>query len=450
MPDPIDNINNDPNEAIPQDTVDTPQPISSSYSEPITMPDPTFPTSPTVEKAPLSPLSSIASMGSTPNDTPFVPDEAPKKSKKKLIIGIVIAFIAVLGLGGTTAFAFYYNNPEKVVADALVNVVTARTQIANGSYVYTNTKNKGNISLTFDSKSDTPNFKGQLEAKLKVDYDKYKFDLGGTGMLSEKGSAYLKFDGLEKITTKYLNEPEVKVYTDQSPKLKDEIVALVKKIDGKYVKLDKSDIQNFWKKYDHEKASACYTKAFDTLDKTSAQKREIQAAYDNNKFVIIKNQGSENIAGVDSVKYGINVDLKKYYHASDAFKETTFSKSLQKCNDQLSGEESDEYKLTEEQEKENRKFRDESAEEQQKEANKTKVNIWISRWGHQFTKTTTHYANTKDGTKYVLDVNYKQNQLITIKDPKDSISMKEFQSDIDKIQANYNALYAGSSAAAEE
>ncbi len=445
MPDPIDNINNDPNDIKPQDTTNTPQPTTSLYSDPSNnTPDPTFPTSPTVERAPLSSSPSAVSTVSVPsNDTPFVPDETPKKSKKKLIIGIVIAVIAVLGLSGTTAFAFYYNNPEKVVADALVNVVTARTQISSGSYTYSDSKNKGKVSLTFDSKSDTPNFKGQLDAKLKVDYEKYKFDLGGSGVLSEKGNAYFKFDGLEEITNKYLNEPEIKAYTDRSPELKNDIVALVKKIDGQYVKLEKSDIQNFWKKYDHKKASACYTKVFDTLDKNPSQKKEIQDAYGNNKFVLIKDQGSENIAGTDSVKYGINIDLKKYYHASDAFDQTTFSKSLQKCNDQLSDTATDDYKPTEQEKKEERKYRDESAEEQQKDFDKTKVNIWISRWDHQFTKTTADYTDTENKTNYSLSINYKQNQLITVKDPKGAISMKEFQADIDKIQSDISKLSGG-------
>lgn len=439
MLDPIDNFDRQDNNLSPQPP--SPSPTPTSAPEPNTFED--SPTSP--ESFSIAPTVPSNSVVPTTADTPFIPDALPKKSKKKLVAGVVAATVAIAVVGGVV-FALYYNNPEKVVADALVNAVTAKTQISNGSLSFTDDKNKGKISLSFDSQSDTPNFKGQLSAKLKVDYDKYKFDIAGSGLLSENGNAYFKFDGVEKALNKYLNEPEIKAYTDQSPQLKDDIVAFAKKIDGKYIKLDKTDIKNIWEKYDYSKTKACYTNVFNELDKNPAQKQQLGDAYNSNKFIIIKNQGSENINGVDSAKYGMAVDVKKYNSASDALEKTTLAKNLQKCSDELTGQTPDTYKPTAEQQAQDQMFRDQEAASQQKQIDKTTITIWASRWDHQFTKTTLSYNDKTEKTKISVDINYKLGQKITATDPKNSISMKEFQSDINKIQADSTKGISGRAA----
>lgn len=411
-----------------------------------TEPNLTNPTSPSLGEVPISSAGEPASAGggiNTTDSAPFVPDGAPKKSKKKLILGIVAAVVAVFAIGGGSAFAAYYMNPEKVVSDAIVNEITARSQISNGSFIYTDGKNKGKISLTFDSKSDTPNFKGQLNAKLAVDYEKYDFEIAGGGMLSDTGNAYFKFDGVEKAINKYINEPEIKVYTDKSPKLKNSLIAFAKKIDGKYIKLSKTDIQDFWKNYDHSKAKACYSKVFEDLDKNSIQKKQIYDAYEENKFVKIKDQGSENINGVDSVKYGVGIDMVQYNRASNALEETIFAQNMQRCQDELTGEKTLQEDLTAEEKKEKQKREDEDSKEEQKEADKAKVNLWISRWGHQFSKASASYENDEEKTKYLLNINYRQDQKISVADPKESIPLSEFRADIEKIQNEYYSAYSG-------
>lgn len=442
-----DNINNTPQPIQP---TPTPPPVPgtaaqqpNAYADPISQQpsDSTFAESPIPgNNSSLSP----SPVSSTPvsDSSPFTPDKPEQKSKKKLIIGVVAAVIAVITIGGSSAFAAYYMNPEKVVTDAFVDAATTRTQISSGSLLYTNTKNKDKISLTFASKSDTPNYKGQLDAKLKVDYEKREFEIAGTGMLSESGNAYFKFDGVEKAIKKYIDDPEVKTYTDRSPKLKEDLLAFAKKIDGKYIKLSKADMQNIWKEYDHSKAKECYTKAFDDLDKSSLQRKQIYDVYNQNKFVIIKDQGSESIDGVDSIKYGIGADMVKYSRASEALQNTIFSENLQRCQDKLTGQKTEdtEDQQTAEEKKEMQKYRDESAKEQQKEVDKAKVNIWISRWGHQFTKTTFSYNNKDSNTNYAVDINYKLGQKVSVADPANSIPMKEFQADIDKIQADFEAV----------
>ena len=90
MPDPIDEINSQENNT----PLDSPTQQSNFNTQPI---------------SPIEPVSTVPSPPSeiapTPTNTPFVPDEVPKKSYKKLIIGVIAGFVALIGLGGGAAYA---------------------------------------------------------------------------------------------------------------------------------------------------------------------------------------------------------------------------------------------------------------------------------------------------------------------------------------------------------
>ncbi len=367
----------------------------------------------------------------------------PSHGKKKLIIlslGIIILLIS--GVAGT-AFALWYTNPDKVVSDAVVNVATARTTIADGSYRYKDDKNNGSIELTFTSKADTPNFKGQLDANLKVNYDKYKFNLAGSGLVSEKGDVYVKFDGIEKALENYLNdEPDILFYVETSPELKKDILALAAKLDGQWVKLDQAAVKNIWVNFDHGKTKACFAKAYDEFDKNPSQKSEITNIYDQNRFIVIQNKGSEKVNNVDSLKYNVTADMAKYYKASDAFEKTNLGKATATCTDQRPSpsskiekqiQKNQDHEIEEDKEV-RKKSRDRDVKEAQKELDKAKLTVWVSRWGHEFTKTSFVRDDTKEKTHITLDINYKINQQINAKEPAKSIPLKEFQADIHKIE----------------
>lgn len=360
----------------------------------------------------------------------------PSSNKKKLIIISLAVIILLVSAGAGTAFALWYTNPDKAVSDAVVNVAAARTTIADGSYEYTDSKNKGNINLTFNSKADTPHFKGQLDASLKVNYDKYKFDLAGSGLLSEKGNVYFKFDGVKKILDSYIDEPDIENYTEITPELKNNLRAFAAKIDGQWIKLDQAAVKTIWASFNHAKTKTCFAKVYDDFGKNPSQRSEITNIYDQNRFIIIKNKGNQAVNGVDSVKYDVTANVANYYKASDAFEKTAFGQGLQKCTEQLSGEkQADKDKVSD------KKYRDDNIQNEQKDIDKSKLTVWVSRWGHEFTKSSFVRSDTKAKTHTSLNINYKINQKINAKEPAKSIPLKEFQADLDKIQTS---LYGSS------
>lgn len=396
-----------------------------------------------VEKETRSPITN-KSESQIDNTNPHPEDAQPSRparNKKKLVVLSLAAVILLVFSAAGSAFALWYNNPDKVVSDAVVSVATARTAIANGSYQFKDEKNKGSVNLTFDSKTDTPNLKGQLDASLKVNYDKYNFNLAGSGLLSEKGNLYFKFDGVKKVLDNYIEEPEIKSYIEASPELKADILAFAKKIDGQWIKLDEAAIKTMWSDFNHGKTKACFTDAYEKIENNASQRAQVTNAYDQNRFIIIQDKGNQSINGVDSMKYNVTADVTKYNKASDAFEKTEFGKNLQKCSEQLTGE-----KRVEKNTSADQKYRDESAKDDQKEIDKAKLTVWVSRWGHEFTKTTFVRDDAKEKTHTALDINYKLNQKIDAKDPEKSIPLKEFQTDIDNMQKSLTNIQETTSA----
>lgn len=85
----------------------------------------------------------------------------PKKSKKGLMIGlIIVGVLAVLGGGLVSAYTFWYSNPNKVVSDALINTITAKTSIYAGNINVDSDNTKVRVSIN----AQTSGITGSLDA----------------------------------------------------------------------------------------------------------------------------------------------------------------------------------------------------------------------------------------------------------------------------------------------
>ena len=361
-------------------------------------------------------------------------DSAPHKSKKKLIIIIAIVVVLLVGAGGGTTFALWFNNPDKVMSDAVTNLVTAHTYISSGDLTYKDDQNNGVVDLTFNSKSDVPNLKGEFDASLDVNYKNYKFSLAGSGLLSQTGNVYFKFDGIKKAIQQYINSADVKNYTNNFPGLSADVVALSDKIDGKWVEVDQASLKNVWSTFDYSKDKACFANAYTQLNKQPSEKSQITQAYADNPFITIQNKGSQTVNGVDSMQYNVTANVAKYNRATDAFAATNFGKNVQACVDTMTND-----KETAQEKQDDKKSRDQTAADDQKQINKAKLTVWVSRWSHEFTKTSFAYNDTEAKTETTATVNYTLNQTVNAPSPANSISLKVFQSDINKIEQDIDS-----------
>jgi len=73
---------------------------------------------------------------------------------------IIVGVLAVLGGGLVSAYTFWYSNPNKVVSDALINTITAKTSIYAGNINVDSDNTKVRVSIN----AQTSGITGSLDA----------------------------------------------------------------------------------------------------------------------------------------------------------------------------------------------------------------------------------------------------------------------------------------------
>ncbi len=359
---------------------------------------------------------------------PSSPAIKPKKSKKKLAIFIIIVLL-VLGIGGGAAAYMVYSNPEKVVFDAVQNSIKAKTNITDGNFKLVDSENNGNVSVDFTSQSNSPKLAGSLEAKVKIDYKDFKINLAGAGMVSEQGDYYFKVDNASELLDKALESEYGKLYVSE-PSLQPlvtKVKAFVKKIDGRWIKVEKSDISEFSKDYD--KQQACVEKAVKKFYDDNKQQQQIIDTYGDHRFIIVKtsNKPSQTINGEDSVAYDLKLDVKKGNEFGEAVGKTDVFKALEKCSDATRTS--------------TNKMSDKEVKEAQKEADKVKVTVWVSRWGHNLTRI--EVSGNENSTQINFGANVDQNKTPNLKDPSNPLKAKDLTKELEAIYREANTLGGG-------
>ncbi len=352
------------------------------------------------------------------------------KSKKKLIIILALAIMAVFATLGTV-FALVFNHPDTVTADAVKNLVESKTMVNDGVYSYKDAKNKIGFDIAFKSQSNIPAYAGSLEVDAKISYQSMATNVKGSGMMSESGTIYIKLQDVSQLINQALETDYGELYAS-SQELKDAIKKFVAKIDNKWVKLDQSDAAFFSGGSGNERA--CYKKALALFYDDQSQRDQVVDAYKDNRFFVIEHTGkSEAVNEQDSMSYTASYNVKNADGFDAALKQTDVGKALEKCNKDkgMSGEG---YKQSS-QEKQKEQQRE------QKEADKTKTIFWISRWSHHFTKIET--SSSDKNTTTLFNATFSPNVAVELKDPQQFVKLKDFQADLENIFA---LAGAGSSA----
>lgn len=437
MPDPIDDFNSNNNIGGAPTPPVSPPDATPSPSAP---PEPSTSVGTSFGSAEPEPFSSVPDATTPPatsseanpvvaSGEPFTPDAPPKKSKKKLIIGIVAALLLVFAIFGGVAFAAYNNNPYKVLLDSVQNLVKAKTVITAGTLEVEDKTNKGKVSLEFSSQANNVKYAGSLDAKLKIDYSEFKAELAGAGMLAESGDLYFKIDNAEELFDKALATEYGKYYAS-SPELTPIVTKLrtfVKKIDGQWIKVSKEDLSDVSQE-DYDKQQACVKAAFTKFYGDNTQQNEVFDIYKKNEFVVIKDTGkSQTINGNDSVGYNVKFDIDNLNKFSKGLDETTLAKAVTKCTD---------YDQPSEE------MTSKEIKEGQEAVDKFNTTLWISRWSHEIQKVDITTNQDDKGTadfSMTLDTKKEPN----LKDPESSLDAKKL---MEELQAIYAELYGGTGA----
>lgn len=362
----------------------------------------------TPEIPPVASTDVAASMASEMQDTPVptptaatppAPMVKPKQSKRKFIImGIIVLALALLGGGGVFAYTMY-QSPQKVITDAIMSAVTAKTTTYKGTVSINATDVKASVVLTGKQSATT----GSVDAQVTVTTGGKDYSLTGDGVISSAGDLYVKLTKLDSITAALTSLANAQLgTTGDSTAL---VQKLVGKVDGTWIKVSSSDL----KSYSDTAASAqsCTTAALDKFKNDSSATKEITDLYQKHPFIAVdKNLGIVN----GSIGYALKGDKTAATAFADGLKSTKIYTTLHNCDSTFTIDSST------------------FSADTGTGTGTGSVELWANQWTHQLTKLV--LADTSDGSTINATIEPTFNQAVTIDTPTSSTTLTQLVSDL--------------------
>jgi hypothetical protein len=336
-----------------------------------------------------------------PVDSPVAPVATPvtKKSKKPLILGIIlVAFFALLGGGSVLAYNLWYQNPEKVVTDALINVVTAKTAVYTGTMTVENTT----LKVTVDTTLKQAEAAAGMDAKVSITAGGKNYSVNGSALVDASGDLYFKVEKIDSIVAEFKTQYDL---TDAAQSaLIDKLVA---KIDGTWIKVSSADLKDF-----SATAGTAKTCVNDTVKKFKDDKAAIAEVTDLYKkhpfFTISKKLGEKD----GSLGYVIDGDTPALIAFGEGLKTTKIYTALHDCDNSFTIDTSKIDTST------------------TSNGNGT-VELWVNSWSHQITKLSFNGTSDGDTTSGVITPIY--NQPVQVATPSTSVTLSQLKTDIEDL-----------------
>lgn len=375
-------------------------------TQPVTPPP--APVVPEVEREPsVVPTPQFASM-----DAPVAPPPAPKRKKGKLIAIIVAVVVALLGVGTVLAYFLWYQNPDKVVTDGILNAMQAKT----ATYTATiDSNDESKMRLIVAGKAN--------EAAMSADLD-FTMTSGGKNV-AVKGGAVVEFKG--DMYVKVANASElVTTFLDgalgggASAEVAQPINDFASKINDKWIKISAEDTKSL--SQETSETQKCTQDAMAKFQQDKAMTAEIGRLYEKNRFItIVKDLGEQN----GSKGYELKEDNAKLKAFVLGLKDTQIYKDLNACDKSIVIDEKDLSSL-----------------DKSEEATTT-TELWVNTWTHQITKLSVKSNEADNKSTMVVEPVF--NQTVSIDIPRDTKSVNDVMVEFQKMQeAVMSQLYGTS------
>lgn len=346
----------------------------------------------------------VASATDAPVST--VVGAAPKKSKKKWIIsGIIALALALLVGGAAAAYAGWYQNPNKVLTDAFVNVLKAKSAVYTGTIDLTSKDTTSPVKkakITIEGKGNTVD--GEFHVAFEADYNGKNVVIAGSAIVDKDSTLYIKIKDIRK-TLQSIAGGQMAIPAPYD--------ALITKIDNKWIKISPDDITQFDSKY--KERQTCLTEAAERLMDDKDAMNEVATLYQNNTFIVVKEQlGSKN----GSLGYLVEGDTDKTKSFLKGLNDTKLFKEIQKCDASIKIDDS--------------MLNSSSSGLTTTPDGETRVKLWVDRWSHQLTNVTVEgKSSTADGT---ISIDTQFDVPVTVEAPTtDIVTFDELKKEIEMI-----------------
>ena len=272
-----------------------------------------------------------------------MPTPETPKSKKKLPLVVIGATLTTLVVGGS-AFAFYYNMPEKVAADAISGFIKqSNAQLAaSGSFELSPQTDSelyqhiSNLRLDFKTNVDHFNRSAEFDFGIRLrEYGYLHFKL--STFLEENGTAYLNIDNLTEAYQKAVkaaglqqNDPELRLILSLLEKS-------LKNVEGKWWRIDVNEVISSLdktdfklEKNDKENISSAYACLVNEMKQELNQTDRLAKTYLEHPFINLTSVSYDKLPE-DSLKGKIEDYGNLYQVSLDADKLFDFTKKHQQA-----------------------------------------------------------------------------------------------------------------------
>lgn len=327
----------------------------------------------------------------------------PRKISKKLLVSI-IALIAVFVLSGSAYAAYvWYENPQKVLTDSILNTLTAKTSIYSATLTMEESSaGKATVDITSKVSADSI---VSLEARLTYSIQDETFSIKGAVQNDSEGNLYVKFEQLTDLVAKVKSTLATEI--SSYPKTTLAVESFVEKINGKWIKISASDLATY--SSDASEAQTCTNDVIDKFQGDVTQIKEVTDLYQDNQFIIIDKQ-----VGLKDGKYDFMIknDKEKTRSFIKGLQGTKIYKVLHDCDGSFTLNSSDVLPDTE-------------------LDNNGTAEVWIDMWSHQISKI--DIESKTGGTKTSLIINPQYNQDFKISTPTDPVTLKQLEEYINEV-----------------
>lgn len=370
-----------------------------------------------------------------PAAEPSVIPVQKKKSKKGLIIFLII--FAILLIGGGVGFAIWmsiHESPEVALKDALSDFWSSENVQLNGDIVTAS----ADTETTFTVDAIKAGAKISGSGVLKADYNGQEVKLNFSAAYVDKGAAYIKFEGLKDFAKDFdfdsifsalsgTNESAM----DFSSLISSIIGGLAERVDGNWYKIEANDVKGI----NGGEQMSCILENLNGI-LSSDSKDEVVNAYKENSFLEIDKDAK--VTDKDGAKvYTIKIDKTKRDAFGDKVKEIDAYKKLSKCTESEDTvyeiDDEDPLDVEDEEDDEDDEDRDISAPKRttaKKEA-EVELKLSIAPWTHKLVGIEfTEKNDDDDKTSADLKLSYDKKD---VEEPSDAKSIKTLESDFKEI-----------------
>lgn len=324
----------------------------------------------------------------------------PKKKKTGLIIGIVLGVIALIAIiSAVLVYFLWWQNPEKMVTDAVSNAIMAKKMTADGKVVI-DMRDQGKIELNVKTATDSGKSKANIDAKLNVKGVEKNIPLKGDVVLDSDGTIYVKINNfkdlygtllemvMESSSGGNLSRSQIETYRDQAlEKMSSEI----DKMSNTWMKVSPDEIGSEYK---------CGINALKKIQSDESARKELAQLYQKNSFFTIKDSKiSDRNGGRGFELQGNNKSNSSKFE--EEFKNSSVGKALSKCG------KSNGYKSSE-----------------SSSIDTASLKVWVDRSSHELKALELKGDGKKASVEISFDINMNKSEEIKV--PSDAESLKEF------------------------